>query len=199
LGSHDKLPSGAQKCNCRPNGQRIDAFFTWQIKNFAAASGSNKKTEIHGVRDPGLGRMTEAAPCGTGKCHRNRLEAEANGFRLFCLDGARMPSQKSNIDYLLEQISQAGQVSARAMFGEYAIYCRGKVVALFCDDQLVVKPTKDGQVFLEQVTTAPPYPGARPHFLITGEKWDDADWLSQLVRITADALPMPKPKKWKKE
>jgi DNA transformation protein len=110
-----------------------------------------------------------------------------------------MPSQKSNIDYLLEQISQAGQVSARAMFGEYAIYCRGKVVALFCDDQLVVKPTKDGQVFLEQVTTAPPYPGARPHFLITGEKWDDADWLSQLVRITADALPMPKPKKWKKE
>ena len=106
-----------------------------------------------------------------------------------------MPSQRSNIDYLLEQITQAGHVSARAMFGEYAIYCSGKVIALFCDDQLFIKPTKNGEAFLGQVTLEPPYPGAKPHFLITGEKWDNADWLSQLVRITADALPMPKPKK----
>jgi DNA transformation protein len=109
-----------------------------------------------------------------------------------------MPSQKSNIDYLLEQIAQAGDVSARAMFGEYAIYCGGKVTALFCDDQLFIKPTKDGETFLGQVTLAPPYPGAKPHFLITGERWDDADWLSQLFRMTAHALPMPKPKKRKK-
>jgi DNA transformation protein and related proteins len=109
-----------------------------------------------------------------------------------------MSSQKSNVDYLLDQIASAGNVSARAMFGEYAFYCDGKVVALFCDDQLFVKPTAAGAAHVGKVTDGIPYPGAKPQMLISGEKWDDAEWLSKLVRLTADELPMPKPKKKKK-
>jgi DNA transformation protein and related proteins len=108
-----------------------------------------------------------------------------------------MSSQKSNVDYLMEQLAGAGAVSARAMFGEYAFYCDSKVVALFCDDQLFVKPTKAGLAFLGTAEQGPPYPGAKPHFLISGEKWDDAEWLSALVRLTAAELPVPKPKKKK--
>ena len=108
-----------------------------------------------------------------------------------------MSSQKSNVDYVLEQIAAAGNVSARAMFGEYAIYCDGKVVALFCDDQLFVKPTKAGAALIEVMVEAPPYPGAKPHYLISGDKWENADWLSALVRKTADELPVPKPRKKK--
>jgi DNA transformation protein and related proteins len=108
-----------------------------------------------------------------------------------------MSSQKSNVEYLLEQIAGAGAVSARAMFGEYAIYCDGKVVALFCDDQLFVKPTKAGAAHIDVIVEAPPYPGAKPHYLISGEKWEDAEWLSALVRKTAGELPVPKPKKKK--
>jgi DNA transformation protein and related proteins len=114
--------------------------------------------------------------------------------RLFYLGLGRMASQKSNVDYLLEQVSAAGTVSARAMFGEYAIYCDGKVVALFCDDQLFVKKTVAGRALVDVVVEGAPYPGAKPHFLISGEKWDDAEWLSQLVRVTAAELPVPKPK-----
>jgi DNA transformation protein and related proteins len=108
-----------------------------------------------------------------------------------------MSSQKSNVDYLLEQMASAGNVSARAMFGEYALYCNGKVVALFCDDQLFLKPTKAGRSLIDVIVEAPPYPGAKPHFLISGEKWEDADWLSALVRKTANELPVPKTKKKK--
>ncbi len=108
-----------------------------------------------------------------------------------------MSSQKRNVDYLLEQMSAAGNGSARAMFGEYAFYCDGKVVALLCDDQLFVKQTKAGRAMIDVTVEAPPYPGAKPHFLISGEKWDDADWLSALVRKTADELPVPKVKKKK--
>lgn len=108
-----------------------------------------------------------------------------------------MSSQKNNVDYLLEQLSGAGQVSARAMFGEYAFYCDAKLVALFCDDQLFVKPTKAGRDLIDVVVEGPPYPGAKPHFLISGDKWDDADWMSALVRATAAEMPMPKPKKKK--
>jgi DNA transformation protein and related proteins len=108
-----------------------------------------------------------------------------------------MSSQKSNVDYLLEQLSGAGQVSARAMFGEYAFYCDGKVVALFCGDQLFVKPTKAGRGLIDVVVEGPPYPGAKPHFLVSGEKWDNAEWLAGLVRATAAELPVPKVKKKK--
>lgn len=108
-----------------------------------------------------------------------------------------MATNKNTIEYILEQIAAAGAVSARKMFGEYAIYCDGKVVALICDDQLFVKPTKAGKTFIGTVSEAPPYPGAKPYYLISGEQWDDADWLVELTKLTAAELPLPKPKKKK--
>jgi TfoX/Sxy family transcriptional regulator of competence genes len=80
------------------------------------------------------------------------------------------------------------------MFGEYGIYCRGKIVALFCDDQLFVKPTAAGKVFIGKVKEGPPYPGAKPWFLIAGDRCEDGEWLSELVRLTERELPAPKPK-----
>ena len=55
----------------------------------------------------------------------------------------------------------AGMVSAKKMFGEYGIYCGDKMVALFCDDQLYVKPTDQGKAFAGKLTEAAPYPGAK--------------------------------------
>jgi TfoX/Sxy family transcriptional regulator of competence genes len=75
-----------------------------------------------------------------------------------------MASQQRTADYVVEQIAAAGSVSARKMFGEYGVYCDGKMVALICDDQLFVKPTKGGRTFLGKVREAPPYPGAKPSF-----------------------------------
>lgn len=108
-----------------------------------------------------------------------------------------MATKKNTVEYILEQIAAAGIVSARKMFGEYAIYCDGKVVALVCDDQLFVKPTKAGKKFIGNVSEAPPYPGAKLYYLISGEKWDDVDWLVELIKISATELPLPKPKKKK--
>ena len=100
-----------------------------------------------------------------------------------------MASKKSTVDFILEQISEAGTVSARKMFGEYAIYCNAKVVALVCDDQLFVKTTSNGKAFVgEDAVEKLPYPRARPHLLISGELWEDAEWLTRLITITARAL-----------
>jgi DNA transformation protein len=104
-------------------------------------------------------------------------------------------SKRTNVDFVLEQMAQAGDVSARKMFGEFAIYLRGKVVALFCDDQLFVKPTKAGRSHLGETKEGAPYPGAKPWFLISGDRCEDGDFLSELVRVTADELPAAKPKK----
>ena len=108
-----------------------------------------------------------------------------------------MASDAHFVDYVLEQMQGAGALESRKMFGEYAIYCNQKVVALVCDNQLFVKITAQGQAFLDKtsqpVFLAPPYPSAIDSFLIQ-DQLDDREWLVQLIRITADALPIPKPK-----
>jgi DNA transformation protein and related proteins len=43
---------------------------------------------------------------------------------------------------------------------------------------------------------APPYPKAKPYFLID-EQLYDRDWLTALIGATANELPLPKPKKSK--
>lgn len=105
-----------------------------------------------------------------------------------------MASDQHVADYATDQMKGAGQVRCRKMFGEYAIYCDEKVVALLCDNQLYVRPTAGGRTFIGKATEGPPYPGAKPHFVVT-ERLDDREWLVELVRITARELPKPKPKK----
>lgn len=103
-----------------------------------------------------------------------------------------MPSDKSFIEYLVDQMEDAGTISYRYMFGEYAIYCDGKVVALVCDNQLFVKPTDAGRTYIGKIVEAPPYPGAKLYFQIE-DSFEDRDWISGLIKITAQELPIPKP------
>jgi len=105
-----------------------------------------------------------------------------------------MSSRQSTVDFLAEQMAQAGHITSRKMFGEYAIYCDAKVVAFVCDDELFIKPTDVGRLFIGEVAEKPAYPGSKMYFWISGDQWDDADWLSQLVRKTASVLPLPKKK-----
>ena len=101
-----------------------------------------------------------------------------------------MASDIGFVEYVCEQIGGAGQVSHRRMFGEFAVYCDGKVVALVCDNQFFLKPTEAGKALLDQVKEAPPYPGAKPYYLIDA-LLDDAEAAAALVRATAAALPAP--------
>jgi DNA transformation protein len=109
-----------------------------------------------------------------------------------------MATQQGTIDFLLDQLSAAGRVTARKMFGEYCVYLAGKPVGFVCDDQLFLKPTPEGRGLIPKPTEGFPYPGAKPYLLITPEAWDEREWLCQLVRTTADALPEPKPAKPRK-
>lgn len=110
-----------------------------------------------------------------------------------------MSTQQETADFLTDQVSEAGAVRHRKMFGEYALYCDEKVVALICDDKLFVKPTDAGKAYAENPEEAPPYPGSKPFLLIEESRWEDREWLTELIRITAAALPVPKAKKPKKK
>ena len=107
-----------------------------------------------------------------------------------------MASDKSFVEFVVDQIQNAGNIRSRAMFGEYAVYTNNKLFGLVCDNKLFVKPTEAGRKFIGDAVEAPPYPGAKLSFLI-GEQIEDREWLSELVRITAKELPEAKVKKKK--
>ena len=109
-----------------------------------------------------------------------------------------MATRQSTIDYLLEQLAELGQVNAKKMFGEYCLYYQDKPVALVCDDQLFVKPLQAVKDFIGEVVEGIPYPGAKTQLLIGGEYWDDAEWLSGLIKICYKNLPEKKAKTKKK-
>jgi TfoX/Sxy family transcriptional regulator of competence genes len=107
-----------------------------------------------------------------------------------------MASDQDFVDFVIDQIENAGLITYKKMFGEYGIYSGNKIFALICNNKLFIKPTLSGRAFIKDVIEAPPYPGASLRFLIE-EKLDNREWLSNLVRITVEELPEPKPKKKK--
>jgi TfoX/Sxy family transcriptional regulator of competence genes len=109
-----------------------------------------------------------------------------------------MASDVSFVEFVVDQMAGAGTITSRKMFGEFAVYCDGKIVALICDNQLFVKPTDGGRSFIGDVVEAPPYTGAKPSFLIE-EGLEDQDWITRLIQISARELPEPKPRKKKKK
>ena len=106
-----------------------------------------------------------------------------------------MASNKDLVQYIVDQCSDAGEITVKKMFGDYGIYCNDKIFGLICDDCLYVKPTESGKVALRHVVKCPPYEGAKDYFLI--EDIDNREYLSMLVRETCKELPMPPPKRKK--
>lgn len=107
-----------------------------------------------------------------------------------------MATSQVTVDYILDQLSAIKNVSARKMFGEYALYVGGKVVALVCDDTLFVKITEPGKIFLgDSYEEGCAYDDAKPSMVISEELIEDRHWLTELFELTEENLPEPKPKK----
>ncbi len=106
-----------------------------------------------------------------------------------------MASHADFVQYIADQCSEAGEIVAKKMFGDYGIYCNGKIFGLICDDCFYLKPTETVRKLLRVMDMRPPYEGAKDYFYIADV--DDRDYLSVLVRETCKELPEPKPKKRK--
>ena len=104
-----------------------------------------------------------------------------------------MASKADFVEYIADQCSGAGEIVTKKMFGDYAIYCNGKIFGLICDDCLYLKPTKAARVLLREDVLRPPYEGAKDYFYIADV--DDRDYLSMLVSETCKELPEAKKRK----
>lgn len=108
-----------------------------------------------------------------------------------------MASNPEFVQYVADQLSGAGTITYKKMFGEYGVYCCGKIFAVVCDNQLFIKITEAGRAFSPGLTEAPPYKGAKNYFFI--EDIDDRDFLTALTIVTCQALLEPQKKKRRNE
>ncbi len=98
-----------------------------------------------------------------------------------------MPSSKSYLAYITDQLSDVPAVSCRPMMGEYLLYVGGKLIGGLYDDRLLLKPTAEARSLLPDARTEKPYEGAGDMLLV--EDTDDRELLAALVLATAEALP----------
>ena len=108
-----------------------------------------------------------------------------------------MSTTKDTVEYILDQLAPL-PVRARAMFGEYGVYCDEKFVALICDDTLFVKPTAISDQFFTDADLAPPYRGAKDHYAVPAVLLENGEQLREVIARTAELLPLPKKKPGKK-
>ncbi|MFO1512865.1 MAG: TfoX/Sxy family protein [Verrucomicrobiota bacterium] len=104
-----------------------------------------------------------------------------------------MATQKETVEFILNKLRDTKRFSARAMFGEYALYADGAVVALVCDDRLYVKILPASSELEDQCEKGEPYPGAKAHYLV------DEGQLSTLPNLPTILLAIAKARVTKKK
>jgi len=80
------------------------------------------------------------------------------------------------------------------MFGEYALYADGKVVALICDDRLYVKILPASSELESLCEKGAPYPGAKPHYIIEEGQLSTVENLPPILLSIAKSIPKKKSK-----
>jgi TfoX/Sxy family transcriptional regulator of competence genes len=105
-----------------------------------------------------------------------------------------MATSEGFMEFIVEQAEGAGHISTKRMFGAYCLYCDEKPVAFIGENSVFVKPTEKGRAFIGDVTEGELFPGSKLWFIIE-ERFEERDWFSELIRLTAGELPQPKPRK----
>ena len=103
-----------------------------------------------------------------------------------------MASNRDYLDFILEQLSGLGNVTYRAMMGEYILYWHGKIIGGIYDDRFLVKPVKSAREMMPEAHCEIPYEGARE--MLAVDDVDDPGFLRELIEAMYDELPAPKKK-----
>ena len=109
-----------------------------------------------------------------------------------------MATQWETIEYIVDSLGHPKRFSSRAMFGEYALYADGKVVALVCNNLLYVKILPASEALRGVCEMDAPYPGAKPHYVVSEDQLSSIEDLPEVLFAIAEAIPAPKKKSKKK-
>ena len=101
-----------------------------------------------------------------------------------------MASDPNYVTYICEQLSRAGEIGCKKMFGEYMVYVDKKPAVLVCDDTAYVKILPETTAILtDSNPIGCPYQGAKPHYILD---IDDGEKAVEVCAALAKVLPLPK-------
>jgi len=86
-------------------------------------------------------------------------------------------------------------LTARRMFGEYALYLGERIPAFVTDGVLGVKITEATDERLRPELRGAIYPGSKDYWRIPEDLFGDGDWVRELLMATTALVDPPKPKR----
>ena len=95
-----------------------------------------------------------------------------------------MASTKEYRDFILEQLSEAPNITCRTMMGEFLLYSNNVLFGGIYDDRLLVKIAPENEQY--KMSESIPYDGAKPMYLV--EDVDDKEKLAEIVKATVKGL-----------
>jgi TfoX/Sxy family transcriptional regulator of competence genes len=95
-----------------------------------------------------------------------------------------MASTKEYRDFILEQLSEASNITCRPMMGEFLLYSDNVLFGGIYDDRLLVKIVPENEQY--KMSEEIPYDGAKPMYLV--ENVDDKNQLAEIVKDTVAGL-----------
>lgn len=98
------------------------------------------------------------------------------------------------IEYVCDQIKNAGNIRYKKMFGEYMVYVNDKPILLVCDNIVYVKKLDCIEEEMQSASLGFPYSGAKEHYMLD---IDNQDFTCNIIRILEPVTQLPNPRKKK--
>ena len=95
-----------------------------------------------------------------------------------------MASTKEYRDFILEQLSEAPNITCRPMMGEFLLYSNNVLFGGIYDDRLLVKIVPENEQY--KMSESIPYDGAKLMYFI--EDVDNKEILAEIVKDTIKGL-----------
>ncbi len=99
-----------------------------------------------------------------------------------------MATDKAAAERILACLSAALDARIKPMFGEYGVYADEKLIGQINENRLFIKTTKFGEEYAPELEKAPPYPGAKPAFIVPEQRLADTEWLREFAAGTRRVL-----------
>ena len=102
-----------------------------------------------------------------------------------------MATTKEFLDYIVENLRKAGDISTRKMMGEYLVYYKGKLVGDVCDNCLYLKPTETVLRLMPDADRDYPYEGSKTRMVIVDDV-ENTELMTDVLDGMYEELPEPK-------
>lgn len=106
-----------------------------------------------------------------------------------------MADNKELAAYIMEQLSELGEIRNIPMMGGYIFYYRERIFGGIYENGFMIKDTKTGRRYMPDSEPEPPYEGAKPMLPVT--IIDNKQLLQEMVDAMYTELPERKVKKKK--